>query len=82
MSGPRNRRAVTASQAVRGQIRTLLASRSQLLPLLSAKAVKLRLDLRISDRAVRWRLNAIRTEAERAELACRRGNSSVDTGSA
>lgn len=77
---PRNPRAVAASQAVRADIRALLACRTQLQPPLSAKTVKRLLRLTISERAVRWHLAAIRLEAELLELACHGGNSSVGDG--
>ena len=75
MSGPRNLAAVQRSLGIRHRIRELLAERSHLLPPLSAKAIKSALHLAISERAVRWHLNAIRLEAELAELGCHHGNS-------
>ncbi|MGH8227339.1 MAG: hypothetical protein ACREU3_05465 [Steroidobacteraceae bacterium] len=59
MSGPRNRRAFDRSRAVRAEIRALLASRSPLLPPLSAKAVRAALSLTMTERQVRRHIAAI-----------------------
>lgn len=64
----RNLPSFERSQAVRADIRALLAGRPQTLPPLSAKAIKAALGLTISERAVRRHVAAIHLEAERAEL--------------
>ncbi len=71
MSGPRNRRRWARSQALRAEIREMLAQHPPLLPPLTAKDIRARLTLRPlpSVRAVQWHMAAIRLEAQLAYVS-------------
>jgi hypothetical protein len=69
--GPRNRLSYERSQAVRWEICELLTRHPRLAPPLTAKAIRPQLSRVLSERAIRWHIQAIRQG-----LRCRPGNSS------
>ena len=61
---PRNLAAFERSQAIRGEIRSLLEAWPPIAPPLTSKRVRELLGLSLSSRTIRWHVQAVRSERE------------------